>query len=332
MKRLYILSIIIGFVQSAIAQDQQFTQFYASPTQINPAFAGASVQNRLTSQIRNQWSAIPGAFQAYNVSYDTYVPNIKSGLGMIVNHDRAGSGALRSTSLRFQYAYEARIKRNWFFRPALEMSLVSKKIDFNKLRFYDQMIRETNSPSVEFPIMEPISYFDFGAGFLTYGPKFWFGVSAFHLNKPNESLYGYNEAPLGMRVTAHGGLRLRIKGNSLTKLDNYVVIAANYQMQDEFDQLDIGFYYEVSPIILGLWYRGLPAKSNNYGYMNHDALAVLLGFQAGKYKFGYSYDITVSRLSIASSAGSHELSVSYQWASKHNQKSMKKRIMPCAKF
>ncbi|MEZ4800869.1 MAG: type IX secretion system membrane protein PorP/SprF [Flavobacteriales bacterium] len=332
MKKLYLFISLVAASVIGWAQDQQFTQFYAVPTQMNPAFAGASVQNRLATQVRNQWSAIPGAFQAYNMAYDTYIPNIRSGLGMIVNHDRAGSGALRSTAIRFQYAYEARIKRNWFFRPSLEMSLVSKNIDFTKLRFYDQMIREAGSPTVEAPVLQPVSYFDFGTGFLTYGPKFWFGVSLFHLNKPNESVYGYNDVPLGMKFSAHGGLRLRIKGYSLTKLDHYVVLAANYQMQDDFDQLDFGCYYEFSPVILGLWYRGLPAKSNRYGYMNHDALAVLLGFQAGKYKVGYSYDITVSRLSIASSAGSHELTVSYQWASKHNQKSMKKRIMPCAKF
>lgn len=332
MKRISLTYLLLVVWFSAIAQDQQFTQFYAAPTYMNPAFAGASVQSRALTQVRNQWSAIPGAFQAYNFGYDTYIASIKSGVGVLVNHDRAGSGALRSTSARFQYAYEAKIKRNWFFRPSMEMSLVSKNIDFTKLRFYDQMIREQGAPTLELPIGEPISYFDFGAGMLTYGPNFWFGVSAFHLNRPNESLYGFNAEPMGIRYSAHGGYRVRIKGHSLTKLDHFLVFAANYMMQDEFDQLDMGFYYEFNPIVIGLWYRGLPAKSNSYGYLNHDAIAVLLGFQAGKYKIGYSYDITVSRLNIANSAGSHELTLSYQWASKHNEKAMKKRIMPCAKF
>jgi type IX secretion system PorP/SprF family membrane protein len=332
MKKLYLIISTAILALTASAQDQQFTQFYAMPTQMNPAFAGASVQNRLVTQVRNQWSAIPGAFQAYNFGYDTYLPTIKSGMGLIVNHDRAGRGALRTTNVRFQYAYEAKIKRNWFFRPSLEMSMVSKAIDFSKLTFYDQMIRDNSSATLEAPVLQPVSYFDFAAGALTYGPKFWFGVSAMHLNRPNESVYGYNDTPLPMKFSAHGGLRLRIKGHSLTKLDHYVVLAANYQKQAEFDQLDFGMYYEFNPVILGIWYRGLPAKSNTYGYINHDALAVLLGFQAGKYKFGYSYDITISRLNIASSAGSHELTISYQWAGKHNTKAEKIRIMPCAKF
>jgi|688.fasta_scaffold03259_9 type IX secretion system PorP/SprF family membrane protein len=333
MKKLYNLWIILmGSALGLNAQDQQFTQFYAAPTAVNPAFAGASVQSRVSAQYRNQWAAIPGGFSAVNLTYDQFLPNINSGMGLLVNYDQAGTGALRTTGIAFQYAYEARIKRNLYFRPALQFGYVSKAIDFDKLTFYDQMIRDGQQPSLEQGTVRPVNYFDMGAGFLVYGPKFWMGFSGFHNNTPDQSFYSNNEEPLARKISAHGGVRIRIKGNSLTRLDHYMVLAANYLSQLQFDQLDFGFYYEFSPIILGLWYRGLPMKSNNYGYMNHDAIAVLLGFQASRYKFGYSYDITVSRLGIGSSAGSHEVSIAYQWSNKHNQRSKKIRIMPCAKF
>jgi type IX secretion system PorP/SprF family membrane protein len=329
----YILILIILFAGfGAVAQDQQFTQFYAAPTHLNPAFAGASVQGRFAMQYRNQWAAIPGGFNAGNMALDQYIPSLKSGIGLLVSHDRAGSGALRNTSFNFQYAYEAKIRRNWFFRPALQFGYVSKAIDFDRLTFYDQMIRDNAQTSLEQGLFQPVSFFDFGAGMLTYGPNFWLGVSAFHANQPNESLYPEGNNPLLRRISAHGGLRLRIKGNSLSKLDHHIVLAANYQSQYLFDQLDFGFYYEISPIVFGIWYRGLPAKSNQLGYTNHDAVAVLLGFQANKYKIGYSYDITVSTLGVGTSAGSHELTLSYQWSKKKHLRSMKKRIMPCAKF
>jgi type IX secretion system PorP/SprF family membrane protein len=331
MKKLYfILALLVS--QVCDAQDQQFTQFYAVPTAVSPAFAGASVQSRLSAQYRNQWAAVPGGFSAFNMSFDQFMPNINSGMGLLVNYDQAGTGALRSTGVAFQYAYEARIRRNWYFRPALQFGYVSKAIDFDKLTFYDQMIRDGAQQSLEQGTIRPVNYFDMGAGLLTYGPKFWFGLSAFHNNTPDQSFYNYNEDPLARKISAHGGVRIRIKGNSLTRLDHYMVLAANYLSQQQFDQLDFGFYYEFSPVILGLWYRGLPMKSNNYGYINHDAVAVLLGFQAARYKFGYSYDVTVSKLGIGSSAGSHEISLVYQWSSRHNQRSKKIRIMPCAKF
>lgn len=333
MKVLYKF-ILLSFLAVAEmqAQDQQFTQFYAVPTAVSPAFAGASVQSRLSAQYRNQWAAIPGGFSAVNLSFDQFMPNINSGMGLIVNYDQAGTGALRTTGISFQYAYEARLKRNLYFRPALQFGYVSKAIDFDKLTFYDQMIRDGQQPSLEQGTVRPVSYFDMGAGALLYGPKFWLGFSGFHNNSPDQSFYNHTENPLARKISAHGGVRVRIKGNSLARLDHYMVFAANYLSQQQFDQLDFGFYYEFSPIILGLWYRGLPMKSNGYGYVNHDAIAVLLGFQASRYKFGYSYDITMSRLGIGSSAGSHEISLVYQWSNKHNQRSKKIRIMPCAKF
>ncbi len=332
MKNIYIVILLLNAVFELKAQDQQFTQFYAVPTYTNPAFAGASVQSRVSAQYRNQWAAIPGGFQSFNIAYDQYLPNINSGMGLLVNYDRAGSGGLRTTGATFQYAYEARIKRNWYFRPALQFGYVTKAIDFDKLTFYDQMIRDNAPVSLENGTIRPVSYFDMGAGLLTYSQKFWFGLSAYHNNSPDQSFYAQNELPLVRKVSAHGGVRIRVKGNSLSRLDHYAVIAANYLSQQKFSQLDFGFYYEFSPIVLGVWYRGLPTKSNHYGYPNHDAVAVLLGFQASRYKLGYSYDITISTLGIGSSGGSHEISLVYQWANKHNARTKKIRIMPCAKF
>lgn len=332
MKKIYLCLLSVMMLMTAKAQDQQFTQFYAVPTYMNPAFAGASVQSRASMQYRNQWAAIPGAFQAANFSYDQFLPSLKSGVGILCSYAKAGSGGLRSNTVSVQYAYETKIRRNWFFRPSMQFGYVTQNIDFSKLTFYDQMIRDGGPTSLEQGIFQPTSYFDFGTGVLTYGPKFWLGASVFHLNSPNATLYPDRVAPMPRKLSVHSGMRIRIKGNSLTRLDHHIVIAANFQSQEKFDQLDFGFYYEISPMVIGIWYRGLPMKSNNYGYFNHDAVAFLLGVQAANYKIGYSYDITVSTLGIGNSAGSHELTLSYQWANKHNQKSAKKRIIPCAKF
>ena len=317
---------------SSRAQDQQFTQFYAVPTAVNPAFAGASVQSRTCMQYRNQWTAIPGAFNAGNITYDQFLPGINSGIGGLVSYEQAGSGALRSTTVAVQYAYEARIKRNLFFRPALQFGYGQTAIDFTKLTFYDQMIREGNVPSLESGTVRPANYYDLGAGMLLYSPKLWLGMSAFHNTLPDISLYDTQENSLPRKFSMHGGYRIRMKGNSFRRIERYVVLAANFLSQQKFDQLDVGFYYEYAPMVLGIWYRGLPMKSNSYGYMNQDAFAFLLGFQAGNYKFGYSYDLTTSSLGIASSAGSHEITLVYQWVNKYNRKAKKIRVLPCAKF
>ena len=52
------------------AQDPKFSQFYANPIYLNPAFAGTNVCGRLHLNIRDQWPAIQGAYAAYSASYD----------------------------------------------------------------------------------------------------------------------------------------------------------------------------------------------------------------------------------------------------------------------
>ena len=55
------------------AQDPHFTQFYAAPTYLSPAFAGTTIQNRFALQFRDQWPSIPGAFVSYNLAADQYL-------------------------------------------------------------------------------------------------------------------------------------------------------------------------------------------------------------------------------------------------------------------
>ncbi len=328
---LYILIIFLLSTQMGYAQDSQFTQFYAAPTYLNPAFAGTSVQHRLSANYRNQWPSIPGKFVIYNVAYDRYEPDINSGFGILVNREQAGSGALANTTASLQYAYEARIKRDVFFRPALQFTYVHRSINFGELLFTDQMIRDGDEPSLEENILEPVNFFDISAGGLLTTKKLWLGFSAHHLNQPDESLYDDNFSFLPRKYSFHAGYRKKFK-SQFGRNKSSVVLATNYKMQADFDQLDLGLYWEIIPMVVGLWYRSVPFKSNGYGHANHDAINIIVGYHAGRYKIGYSYDITISQLSLGSSGGAHELSIIYEWANRRNKNLSKRRIIPCAKF
>ncbi|MEY2938615.1 MAG: hypothetical protein RL062_1204 [Bacteroidota bacterium] len=330
MKKYWLFILLfVGMWGTAVAQDQQYTQFYAVPTVMNPAFAGASLQSRFALQYRNQWLGIPSGYRSYVASFDTYINSMKSGIGVVVQKDVAGVGNLARSSFNVQYAYETRIKKNWYIRPAIQLSIGSRSVDFNNLTFYDQLIRNNASTSLEtYPGLSK-QFFDTGAGILVYGPDLWFGASAVHLNTPDESLFETNSSLIPIRYSMHGGKRFRIKGHSLGRLDHHILIAANYMSQGKFDQLDLGFSYEFKPLFMGVWYRGLPVKSNGYGLPNRDALAFLVGIQAGAYNLGYSYDVTVSSLGAGNSAGAHELTLVYNMAVKVKSK---RKIVPCAAF
>ncbi len=323
----FILSVVTGY-----AQDTQFTQFYAAPTYLNPAFAGTTPQSRLSANYRNQWPAIPRAWVAYNFAYDHYIPELNSGFGFIATHDRAGAGAMRGNTIALQYAYEVKITRETVFRPAIQLGYGNRNINFNDLVFSDQLIRNA-STSLEENIFEPVQFFDAAAGGLLFNPRYWVGVSAHHINQPNESLYPDRLGLVPVKLSVHGGYRFNVGGGIYNRNSQDLVVAFNYKQQGDFNQFDIGAYYELSPLVIGVWYRGLPIiKSNGYGYLNQDAVAILLGIGTDYFRFGYSYDVTVSQFNLGSTAGAHEISLAYTWASAKNAKLARKRIIPCAKF
>ena len=95
-----------------------------------------------------------------------------------------------------------------------------------------------------------------------------------------------------------------------------------YKRQGNFEQLDIGAYFLYHPIILGLWYRGIPLIKNVQGDLRQDASVVILGFQFDRVEIVYSYDITVSALGPIS-GGAHEVALKYRLGIDMNAKSKK---------
>lgn len=316
----------------AHAQDAQFTQFYAVPTYISPAFAGTGLQSRFGLAMRDQWPSIPGAFVSANFAIDHYLSDVNSGIGLLVHHDKAGSGALRTTTITGQYAYEIELKRKVFLRPALQFGWGTHAVNLSQLTFGDQLARGGSLATLDDHEGTSVSYADMGTGLLFFTPKMWLGVALHHLNRPNRSLIE-GEARLPRKFSMHGGYRTAIRTPVIRKHAEHVVFAFNYRSQEKFDQLDLGVYYERDPFFAGLWYRGIPLfKQYGPGYMNNDAIAVMVGFIANDLRIGYSYDITISRLA-AYSGGAHEITLGYELAQKHKKRSAnKRRIVPCAKF
>lgn len=321
-----------GMLGQLWAQDAHFTQFYANPTYLSPAFAGTGLQSRVGLAVRDQWPAIPGAFVSANLAVDHYLSDLNSGIGLLVHHDKAGSGALRYTSVSAQYAYEIELKRKVFLRPALQVGYVNHAVDFSRLVFGDQLSRGGAVGTLDDLEGSSVNYADMAAGLLFFTPKLWLGTSIHHLNSPNQSLTG-NESRIPRKFSMHGGYRTRLRTPVIREHAQNVVFAFNYRAQEKFDQLDVGAYFEREPFFAGLWYRGIPVfKRYAPGYGNSDAIAVLVGLIWNDMRFGYSYDITVSRLA-GHGGGAHEITMGYDIVQKHKKRSAsKRRVVPCAKF
>ena len=310
MKKLLIVLLTAMIMGSGVsynklyAQDPQFTQFYANPLYLNPAFAGSARCPRICMNFRDEWPAIPGTFVTYSASYDQHVDDLAGGIGLLVNQDQAGQATLTTTNISAIYAYQLNVTRTFTISAGFQATYHQKTIDQSKLNFGDMIdprrgfVYNTGEVLTRTSIGVP----DFSAGILGYGRNVFFGFSADHLTQPDESFVS-TASPLPIKWTVHAGAMIPLNSHSIE--DEQVTISPNilYQQQQDFQQLDLGFYVIKGPIVGGLWYR------------NQDAIIALIGFQKKFIKMGYSYDVTISKLTEAT-AGSHEISLILQFSCK----------------
>ncbi len=330
-KLLYIFLILIALV--AKGQNPQLTQYYAMPLLLNPAFTGQTYEHRFTADVRDQWPGISTTYKTITASYDYNITSASSGIGVILLHDNMGTPSINSTLAMLSYAYHFKISKFAEIRAGIQLGYGYKSIDMSRLVLNDQLYYNTNT-SLDPYVMNMnnhVGYMDLNAGALLNSSTYWLGFTAQHLNTPNTSFseVGNNKQPVDLSL--HGGYRFVLdkKGNKLTK---YFSPTFNYKHEGRFDQLDVGAYFFKAPLNLGLWYRGLPLKHYAPGYPNVDAISLLIGVDVDKYdmRIGFSYDVTISKLSVSNSFGSFELAIIYEYAKR--SKKTRKVLISCPKF
>ncbi|MBS1650794.1 MAG: type IX secretion system membrane protein PorP/SprF [Bacteroidetes bacterium] len=331
-KKTYLFIIFTLILFFAKAQDPQFTQFYAAPLYLNPAFTGLTYEHRFTLNYRNQWPGINKTYSTYMATYDYNLNALNSGVGLLILQDRAGTAGLTTTMLGGNYAYRVKIGKFSEARGGISFTYCQKKIDDSKLIFNDMLITGA-SVSKDASGIVPINYMDITLGGLFNSQNFWGGFSAKHINQPNVSLVG-DIQPLPVSISVHGGYRYIIKarGSGKTKLEEFVSGSVNYRHELKYDQLDIGAYYFKDFINLGIWYRGLPFKHYKPGYPSRESIAFLIGFELPdrNIRIGYSFDLTISTLGINNTQGAHEISLVYELSKP--KKRTRRILVTCPKF
>lgn len=348
MRRLLLLSCLFILLVPLVvtAQDPQYSQFYAAPLYLNPGYAGAMQQARVGANYRNQWPAIDANFVTISAFFDTYIENKNSGVGVLLMRDTEGRAGLNTTSVGLQYAYQLYITDWLTFRPGLQAGFANRNINFSDLTFGDQYDPDTgeiiNASGESFGNMSK-SFFDISAGGILYTKNIWLGFAAHHLNTPDQAFAeSANPKELPRKMSFHGGIKLEFSPGTMgsglyaRRQERSLTPTFQYKSQGEFDQLDLGLYLTLEPLIVGTWYRGLPFKKLE-GFNNNESLVMLVGFtkKGGKgevLNIGYSYDYTISKLG-AGSGGAHELSVSYSWSNRDPRKPPKNVMqIPCPDF
>lgn len=318
---------------SASAQDPQLSQYYQAPLYLNPAFAGTTPHQRLVMNHRVQWPSLPQAFTTYAISYDIFVPELRSGFGLIVMTDKMGSAGWRTTTESFIYSYKLKLSDRIVFSPAISFGYGTNGLDRSKLIMGDELRYDGETADVELRKLGRQGYFDFSSGFLLYSRKAWFGSSFAHMNRPNLSVLN-EESRLPMKIAVHAGFRFDLSTATRTGRSAYLTPSAMYRRQGPtFNQFDIAVNYHVDPVSVGLAYRGKVLKKSVINSVEQDAAVLFLGLYMKQLQVGYSYDFTISELQTAS-GGSHEFSLIWEFATKPANRSIKQKykLIPCPTF
>ena len=304
-----LLGLILLGAGGVMAQDIPYSQFYANPLYLNPAFAGSAVAPRISLAYRAQWPGLVSPFTTVSASYDQYFDDLHGGIGAIILSDRQGDhGILGTNMIGVMYAFHFQITRDIRMSAALQTSLVQNALHWDShLRFPSQIDPETGFTygldGIQRPDKDTRISLDFNAGALVSGSKWYAGFAISHLTQPNQAFYSEDRVP--MKITVHGGAFFNVAEEARRQSSlglGTPVISPNlvYQNQGGMHYFNYGVYLDWMPFMVGVWFR--------HGIKNVDAFIFQAGVQQDYFKVGYSYDVTVSKLSN-STAGSHELTV-----------------------
>lgn len=236
--------------------------------------------------------------------------------------DVSGSSGLGSTNIGLHYSYNFKVFNIWHIRPGLAFYYVEHGFDGNLL-FIDDIIHSSSYTGAPVQSSQHSRDIDFSTSALVYSKKLWIGSTVDHLLTPSISLYA-SEATIPIKWSIYGGYEFRRRGKLLKPSDETMTFTFMYKKQESIQQLDIGVYWYNYPLVLGLWYRGIPLVNSQRG----DAMIFLVGIKTRSFNIGYSYDFTISNL-LSSVRGSHEISLSYKFLLPRRSK---KGGVPCPEF
>lgn len=312
MKKVILIVLLIVASSICYGQDPQFSQFFSSPLNINPALtARINSDWRFISNVKDQWIGPASPYITGTISYDrklfqNKIPNVDNsddnvfGMGGMLMYDHAMSGIQKSTYASLNLSYNVKFAEGQVGKHRLGLGFGAtygrRYVDFSRLYFQEQWIGyngfNTNLPTGESALSQMKPWFSASTGLLysyyTEKSNFDLGAAVFHVNKPKQTFLEDPNQYLAMRKVVHA--------NFETFINEILVLNLNsiYQFQQEAKYYSFGG-------ALGYFVGNDQATLLNFGvwYWSKHAVIPYVGIVKGDMQFGASYDMTTSKLRYA---------------------------------
>jgi type IX secretion system PorP/SprF family membrane protein len=277
------------------AQDPVFSQPYANPLYLNPAYAGTGNSQRFGFNFQDQWPSIPNYILNYTISYDRNFIDSNNGIGFLVNVEKSAfndpsyisNQALTTTNISLIYAHQFHFE-SFTLSIGAQATYLNINLDMSKLEYNGPIFWggwEPFPPGTSTLLRNTITAPDFSGGILGYGKNCFAGFSVDHLTQPDESFY-QGESLLAIKYTLCAGAM--VPAGSVTFTPTLI-----YEQQGVTEQTIMELYASLKHITAGL------------GYIPQDAIIFMLGYQGKLLRVEYSYDCSISKLILAT-GGVHE--------------------------
>jgi type IX secretion system PorP/SprF family membrane protein len=257
-------------------------------------------------------------------SGDLNLHNINSGVGLIFNRSSEGTAYLLKNNIAASYSYIIG-GDDFALSFGLQGGITNQKLNWDKLVFGDQIdISSGYIPGsvsgAERPSVDSRYYFDANAGAnLVYG-KFMIGAAAHHLNKPDESLSGF-QAKLPMRISANVSYQITLIPDQYDRDGSYLIPSIVAYKQQNVMSYSLGTQFKYKGVNAGIWFRN---DGNSNG---NDAVVFSVIFDifnrrtnGEKFRLGISHDATTSKINYSYKGGTSEIGLGYEkyWPNSSN--------------
>ena len=316
--QIFLAFLLLTIADSSYSQDIHFSQFGASPLNLNPAQTGFfNGDYRFVANHRNQWKSVTTPYKTFSGSAEMVLNGLsdsrnKYNAGLLFNHDKAGDSKLSLTQIALSFSVIRPLDEDnrHYLSAGIQAGYVSRSINYSDLTFdeqYDGDVFDPGQTNTEQFDNDNHGYTDFSAGvsylFSTENRfKAGTGISFQHINRPNDAFFG-KEAKMFSRTQ----FDVKLDFPLASKFD--LVPALFYMNQGSFRELTGGtsVRYRLSE---------LPGRTYSFylgGWMrSKDAAIVSAGIDYNNLNVGVSYDFNTSDLDRASNGkGGYEISLIY---------------------
>lgn len=329
-KMLKLLTVFLFIPTIFIAQDLHFSQTAQTPLLINPGATGVfNGWERAIINQRNQWMGATTKFTTTNVSADVNIlkdelnPGAYLGLGVMFYNDIGGDGNFGNQNGSLTLSGIIPTDKGSTFSMGIQTGFGSRKGDIQKLRFENQWDGEKFDETIlsgESNNVNSFAYFDGSAGFYyvydskknTFARnesfKLEMGLAAYHINQPTLKYNGISADKLYRKYVGHASIIKEIV-NSPLAIDASVIQFIQGPHYETIFGAMLRYRFQNGTKITGL------NQDAYFGFGMYarlkDAIIPTVNVDYKGFKFGISYDITVSALRRASYGGSLEFSLSF---------------------